>query len=265
MSIVCLAAFWIFVYMILSYVVGLLNLGDAITNLICSIIGAIGGIVWVIFDNKHSLPFKQKEPIHMSAFGWTMFLCLFAMVYLSSEVIGNYIYSHGLEFYDHGLFNFLGCIIILVIFIIALLPINFLIYLIKKKKIIIFFYIVFLIVFLFIYYSYISNFLGCKDWEKGLNNTDIENDINKYGCQIQKPKYCLNKFGKYFLDITKNSGIECGKELDTKEKLLKYSSSKNINKNTKRIGFPLTNKNSICLKRPDKKKKSLFQYIQVKI
>ena len=97
MSIVCLAAFWIFVYMILSYVVGLLNLGDAITNLICSIIGAIGGIVWVIFDNKHSLPFKQKEPIHMSAFGWTMFLCLFAMVYLSSEVIGNYIYSHGLQ------------------------------------------------------------------------------------------------------------------------------------------------------------------------
>lgn len=125
----------------------------------------------------------------------------------------------------------------------------------------------FLIVFLFIYYSYISNFLGCKDWEKGLNNTYIENDINKYGCQIQKPKYCLYKFGKYFLDITKNSGIECGKELDTKEKLLKYSSSKNImrkrfrdNKNTKRIGFPLTNKNSMCLKRPDKKKISISIY-----
>ena len=167
-----------------------------------------------------------------------------------------FIYSHGLEFYDHGLFNFLGCFIIIVIFIIAFLPINFLIYLIKKKKkFIIFVYIVFLIVFLFMYYYYISHFLGCKDWEKGLNNTYIENNINKYGCQIKIPKYCSYKFGKYFLDITKRSGIECGKDLTTKEKLLEFSTSKNINRNTKRIGFPLTNKDSMCLIRPDKKKK----------
>ena len=132
-----------------------------------------------------------------------------------------FIYSHGLEFYDHGLFNFLGCIIIIIIIISFLLPINFLFYLIKKKnKLLILGYLFLLIIVLFNYYYYISTYLGCQDWQKGLNNTYIENNINKYGCQIKIPKYCPYKFGKYFLDITKKTGIECGKNYNTKEKIL---------------------------------------------
>ena len=160
-----------------------------------------------------------------------------------------FIYSHGLEFYDHGLFNFLGFIIILIIIFLVLLPFNFLLYLLKKKnKLLIFIYLVFLIFFLFFYYYKISYFLGCKDWEKGLNNTFIENNEDKYGCQIKLPKYCPYKFGKYFLDITKKSGVKCGKEINAKTNLLKFSTSKYINIHTKKIGFPLlTNKDYIYL------------------
>jgi len=45
-----------------------------------------------------------------------------------------FIYSHGQEFYDHGLFNLLGNIIIIITIVILFLPFNILIYLIKKKK-----------------------------------------------------------------------------------------------------------------------------------
>jgi len=64
-----------------------------------------------------------------------------------------YSYSHGLDFEDHGYFNFKGYLILLIIFIILFLPINTLIYLIQKKKnkIIILIFIVLLISIL-IYY-----------------------------------------------------------------------------------------------------------------
>jgi len=169
--------------------------------------------------------------------------------------LGFFIYSNGLEFYDHGLFNFLGAIAIIIIIIIILLPFNFLLYLLKtKNNILLSIYLGFLFVFLFFYYYYISSALGCKDWEKGLNNTYIENNEDKYGCQIKLPKYCPYKLGKYLLDITKKSGIKCGKEINTKINLINFSTSKNIDNNTIRIGFPLTNKDSTCLLRPNKSK-----------
>ena len=45
-----------------------------------------------------------------------------------------YSYSHGLNFQDHGYYNFKGFCILSIIFFIIFLPINALIYLIQKKK-----------------------------------------------------------------------------------------------------------------------------------
>ena len=45
-----------------------------------------------------------------------------------------YNYSHGESFYDHGLYNFSGCIIIIIATIIILIPFNILLYLKKKKE-----------------------------------------------------------------------------------------------------------------------------------
>jgi len=42
---------------------------------------------------------------------------------------------------------------------------------------------------------------------------------------------------------------------------MKFSESKYINKNTKRFGYPLKNKDPICLKRPNKKS-SISLYVK---
>ena len=155
-----------------------------------------------------------------------------------------YYYSHGLDFHDHGYFNFLGGISIISLLLLALMPFNGYIFLIKrnnKKYLII--YSAFLTI-VFIIYIFIANsYMNCNDWAKGLNNTYIDNNINIHGCTIKFPKFCPYKLGKYVFDLTRWQGIECYKNKeDTKKALLKFSETPFINKNTKRIGFPLINK-----------------------
>ena len=154
-----------------------------------------------------------------------------------------YNYSHGEDFYDHGLYNFSGCIIIIISIIILLSPFNIILYLKKKKKYkIILIYLLILIVFSFIIKYLIIEYLICNDWNRGLNNTYIENNINKYGCNIKIPKFCPYKLGSYFLDISKLSNIKCGNDSKSRNKFLIFSNSTYINYNTSRFGFPLVNR-----------------------
>jgi hypothetical protein len=122
-----------------------------------------------------------------------------------------YLYSHGLNFEDHGLYNLRGYFILFIIFIIIFLPINILKYLIKKrKKILLFLYIIIFIssfiLFNFLYNYYTTN---CNNWPKGLNNTFLDNNPKKYGCQIIFPKRCPYQIFKNFLDYTKIIGKDC--------------------------------------------------------
>jgi hypothetical protein len=72
--------------------------------------------------------------------------------------------------------------------------------------------------------------------------------INKYGCQIHIPKECPYKIGKYFQDITKIQRIKCkNRKINAKNTILKLSKSTYLNKQTKRFGLPLTNKDPTCL------------------
>lgn len=152
-------------------------------------------------------------------------------------------YSHGEDFDDHGLYNLLGCIILIITSIIILSPFNFILYLIKKNnyKIVIIFILI-LIIISFHFKYLIKIYLNCNDWPNGLNNTYIENNINKYGCKIIMPKFCPYKLGQFFLDISKISRVKCGNDFNTKKKLLDFSNSKYINSNTSRFGYPLINK-----------------------
>ena len=163
-----------------------------------------------------------------------------------------YTYSHGITFEDHGYYNFELYFILFIIFFILFLPINVIIYLIqkKKKKIIIFKYIaifVFLIILINILYNINISVINCNDWPKGLNNTFLENNSKKYGCQITFPKICPYKMFNKFFDYTKFFGKECKNvHVDAKKKLLKLSKSPYINDKVKHIGYPLTNKDPIC-------------------
>ena len=164
-----------------------------------------------------------------------------------------YIYSHGLEFSDHGYFNFFYYFVVFAIFTIIIQPFTIIIYCIKKKninKIVLLIYLVILFIFFnFVYIIFIYIPSNCNDWGKGLNNTYIENNIEKYGCQIQYPKKCGYKILKNFQDYTKLSNKDCKiyKGSNPRMKILKSSSSPYINNDAKRIGFPLTNKDPICL------------------
>ena len=95
MTIVCLAAFCLFAYMIVSFAASKLNLGTVWTNVISTAIALVGGIIWWFVDYKKNPIKPEKEPIKMSIFGWALFLSLFALLFASAEVLGNFIYAVG--------------------------------------------------------------------------------------------------------------------------------------------------------------------------
>ena len=172
-------------------------------------------------------------------------------------------YSHGLNFDDHGYFNFLYYFILLIIMSLLLIPVNcFIICCVNKiistKLIIIYFLI---INFIYIFLRTIGT--NCNDWSKGLNNTYIENDKSKYGCQIQVPKICIYKSLEFYQDYSKLIGKNCTNFKNGRKQkgnILKVSKSPYINETTKRIGYPLLNKEEMTfLDYPDSRN-SLRQY-----
>ena len=168
------------------------------------------------------------------------------LIHIIFTFILFYVYSHGLDFDDHGFFNFIFYFILLILILLSFLPFNGLIYFIKRKnRILIGIYGSFIIIsFIFItsYYYYISK---CENWAKGLNNTYIDNSI---GCKINIPKVCPYNFLKKIQDITKLKGINCKIDINkiAKNNILKMSTSPYINNYTNRIEYPLTNKDPIC-------------------
>ena len=176
-----------------------------------------------------------------------------------------YIYSHGDEFYDHGFYNLIGYTLILIISLILIIPFNILIYLIKNKnKALIFIYLIFLILLFFFYIFFFHSKLNCKDWPKGLNDTYIENDIKKYGCEIQIPKICPYKIGSFFMDFSRIYNIKCNGDLNSRENIIKFSRSLNINSNTTRFGYPVTNRDPMYLKFT-KRKKNIKNYVRLNL
>ena len=158
-----------------------------------------------------------------------------------------FIYSHGMKFNDHGYFNFIFYFIIIGIITFLLIPFDLIICYFKGKKRIIFIliYIVFLII-----TNYIIMISGanCSEWAKGLNNTSIDNNKTKYGCQIQSPSRCMYKVFEVIQDYTKLKKKNCTLINNKKLKylILKYTTSPFINNTVNSIGFPLTNKDPIC-------------------
>ena len=112
---------------------------------------------------------------------------------------------------------------------------------------------IFLILFIVFNIIFFQSNLNCKDWPKGLNDTYIENNATKYGCDIKTPKICPYRIGSYFLDFSKLYNIKCGKDLGGRDKTLNFAKSPYINKKTTRFGYPLTNKDPMCLKLQTKK------------
>ena len=86
----------------------------------------------------------------------------------------------------------------------------------------------------------------CKDWDLGLNDTRIEDDINKYPCQIFRPISChINYFNNKqdlsnLLKLDCSNGVNSNQAINSRNQLIKYINKKDF-ENTKNFGFPLTN------------------------
>ena len=156
-----------------------------------------------------------------------------------------YLYSHSYYFHDHGYYNLIAYFLFLIIFLIIILISKGLFHLFKKNY---YFFIIFCIITLCFYFSFLAiNPVNCNDWAKGLNDTYIENDVNKYGCHIKIPKNCLYKILKYTQDFTRIKGIQCQNiKKNAKKKYLSLSKSQYLSEETKKIGLPLTNKDPVC-------------------
>ena len=154
-----------------------------------------------------------------------------------------YIYSHGIDFEDHGYYNLVAFTSLTFIIIIFISPLNCLIYIIKSNNKLYIFLFTFGLIFILSAYIFLSNnYMNCNDWENGLNQTSIDNDKFKYGCKIIFPKTCSYKIGKYLFDKTKKDKNICNEKEDTKKKLIKNSENKYINSKTMRVAYPLPNK-----------------------
>ena len=149
-----------------------------------------------------------------------------------------YIYSHSFLFHDHGGYNLVGFFISLLISLILLLIIKIIIIIFKIK----YKYKLISALVLLFFYNALVDPINCDDWALGLNNTYIQNDKNKYGCQIIFPDKCYYKVFSYTQDFNKFYRVTCSnKKKNARKRILKFSRSKYIDKNTTKFGFPLTN------------------------
>lgn len=131
----------------------------------------------------------------------------------------------------------------------------------KWKKFTIAMFIIFFTSSFIIYKTEVEYKIKCKNWDYGLNQTKINNDKTIYPCNIIIPNHnCYLNFIGPFFDFSK--GIKCtDRKEEEKKKLKKHSTSKNINKNTKRIGFPITTHKENYSLMKQKSSKKLYKEI----
>ena len=167
------------------------------------------------------------------------FLILIILILIYIELI---IRDNGENFLNHGKLNLFALFSLTFIGEIVILFFLFYKYLFKKKK----FFLITLIsscslMGLIIIVIKNKEDYYCKDWDKSLNNSYINNDPSLYPCKINIPKNkCLiNILGTLF-DFSKILNIKCEKRSnEEKNILISNSNLKNKNK-IKRIGYPIT-------------------------
>ena len=154
--------------------------------------------------------------------------------------------DHDFFFWNHGMYNLIFFLLLFFFNLFIILFFKFAICLYKiQKRIYIIHKLTIIFLFFLIYNFKFPDFL-CDDWDKGLNNTYIDNNEEIYGCKIRIPKYCHYKVFSKYQDFTKLLGINCTeKKSDSKEIIIKTSKSPYINKNTKKFGYIKTNEGMI--------------------
>ena len=147
--------------------------------------------------------------------------------------------DRGSSFNHHGALNLLGFFVILITGELIILIIISYIKLITNKSIRIIFFVFLFLLFFFLFIKFKDKYY-CKNWDRGLNMTYIDNNSKSYPCKIIIPKNkCLIDIFGPLLDFSRF--INCNNRKN-KEKHLLYdiSNLRNKTNNVKRIGYPIT-------------------------
>lgn len=202
-----------------------------------------------------------------------LFLLLIQMKFCSSYNIIIFITilfelfykDHGDSIKNHGILNIEAIVLLLFIGEINIIIFILILNNIKKKRYILLFFIIFLIILIliFIFIKYKDQYF-CLNWNKGLNNTFINNDKTIYPCSIKIPKKnCFISIIGPMFDFSKYLNIKCEKRKEKEKYLLKKMSNlKNCKKYINRIGYPITIGDKDEIKgKPAKYSKILFDYV----
>ena len=162
---------------------------------------------------------------------------------------------------EHGLYNCLFWIIFCCIFIPIILTILFIIKFIRTNQKIKLIIIICIIIILLIIHKIITPEYKCIDWEKGLNNTSIDNDKSKYKCRILIPSKCKIPYFNGTFDLSKRFRPTCEMEsLRKKEfKLFKNIIGDNYNKSYNKYAYPITTINKFDMQSTNSLKE--YQYL----
>ena len=150
--------------------------------------------------------------------------------------------DHGENFLNHGKLNLFALFSLTIIGEIIILFIVLYKYLFKKKKL----FLIYLISILFLITSIIIIIKNkedyyCKDWDKGLNNSYINNDPSIYPCKINIPKdKCLISILGPLFDFSKILNLKCVKRSSKEKDNLIINSNLKNKTEIKRIGYPIT-------------------------
>ena len=125
------------------------------------------------------------------------------LIYIISFFYYIYEYDHGSKLDYHGLYNFAINMVLIAIFSI-IIGIIYLIIILKRKNNKIYWTIFILVVGyiairIFIFSFSLQN--SCRDWDMGLNGTRIDNNQDKYSCNLIYPKRCFIYNLNNFFDI----------------------------------------------------------------
>ena len=138
-----------------------------------------------------------------------------------------YEYDHGSKLDYHGTYNFSLSLLLIFIFSFLIGIFDLICFLIKKKSKIYWWLFFVFSGYIFIRITIFSFSLGnsCRDWDKGLNGTRINNSPEEYNCQINYPKKCLINILNDYFDLTFYINKKCSvndKQESEHEKFIKY-------------------------------------------
>jgi len=177
------------------------------------------------------------------------------LIYTILFYVFIYKYDHGTKLDYHGLYNIVIFAILVFIFSFITGILIIIIKILKQKKkipiIILLSIILYITIRLIIFFNSLSS--ACKDWDKGLNNTILDNS-DKYNCKIAYPKKCLiNKINSFF-DLTKLTFTSCSPNYNHEKENKLFYENILINQELKsksklnHFGFPITVNNPLLLK-----------------